>query len=103
MHHTLHLDKFGGVDFKYDHGFFEFQPENTPILEGFYFCMKNSHIEKLEGTDFENGNIFFKFQPKISKYEIFHENSEVFFLSESLSELNFLLFTDKKLIFSNGR
>ena len=35
--------------------------------------------------------VFFKFQPKIPKYEIFFENSKVFFiLSQTLSELNFI-------------
>ena len=34
--------------------------------------------------------VFLKFQQKIRKYEIFFENSKVFFLSETLSELIFI-------------
>ena len=35
--------------------------------------------------------VFFKFQPEIPNYKIFFENSKVFFfLSETLSELNFI-------------
>ena len=30
-HQTLQLDKFKGVDSKYNNGFSEFQPENTQI------------------------------------------------------------------------
>ena len=29
LHQTLQLDKFEGVDFKYDHYFFEFQPSKA--------------------------------------------------------------------------
>ena len=50
---------------------------------------ETSHIKKFESTDFEN-DIFFKFHPKILKYDIFFENSKVFFLSATLSELNFI-------------
>ena len=28
---TVQLNKFEGIDFKYDNGFFEFQPENIQI------------------------------------------------------------------------
>ena len=31
LHQTLHLDKLEGVEFKYDNGFFEFQPESAEI------------------------------------------------------------------------
>ena len=31
LQQTLHLNKFESVDFKYDNGFFEFQPENTQM------------------------------------------------------------------------
>ena len=31
FYQTLQLDKFEGFDFKYDNGFFEFQPENTQL------------------------------------------------------------------------
>ena len=40
LHQTLHLNKFEGVDFKYDNGFFEFQPKNAQIkhfLSWMYF------------------------------------------------------------------
>ena len=67
------LRQFKGVDFKYDNGFFKFQPENTQIKQFFalnvsffiHFCMKL--ISKMV-------IVSFKFQPKISKYEIFFEN-----------------------------
>ena len=36
LHQTLHLDKFEGVDFKYDNGFFEFQPKNIQIKHFLY-------------------------------------------------------------------
>ena len=97
MHHTLQLDKFEGVDFKYENGFFEFQSENIqknsfcPKCEYFLFLHEYSHIEKFRGTDFKNGNVFLSdSSKKIPKYEIFFENSKVFFLSETLSEVNFI-------------
>ena len=31
LHQTLQLNKFEGVNGKYDNGFFEFQPENIQI------------------------------------------------------------------------
>ena len=64
------------------------------VLNVSFFLHESSHIEKIKGTDFENGNsVFFKCQQKIPNYEIIFENSvtfENFFLSETLSELNFI-------------
>ena len=37
LHQTLQLNKFEGVNGKYDNGFFEFQPENIQIK---HFCCK---------------------------------------------------------------
>ena len=73
MQQTLQLIKFEGVNFKYDNGFFEFQPGNIQInifcceCKYLLFLHETSHIEKFEGTDFENGNgLFFKFSQKYS-------------------------------------
>ena len=37
-----------------------------------------------KSTGFKNGNRFFQIPTKKSKHELFFENSEVFFLSETL-------------------
>ena len=99
MHQTLHTDKFEGVDFKYDNGFFEFQSENTPIELFFpppkckYFLSlhETSHTGKFEGTDFESGNRFFQVPAKNTQVQNFLlKLKSFFFLSKILSELNFI-------------
>ena len=79
LHQTLLLNKFEGVNFKYDNGFFEIKPENIQIkhflvinISNFYFCMK------LESTDFENGNNFFQIPAKIPKFEISLKTQKIF-------------------------
>ena len=83
----MQLNKFAGVDFKYDNGSFEFQPENTQNVTDYVFYSKciflflheTSHIQKFEGTDFEKWKIvFFKFYPKISKCEILLKTQKFF-------------------------
>ena len=84
MNETLHLEKIESTDFKYDNGFFKFQPENTkinkfcPIFKYFYFCMKFAYsiiqgllISKMAKV-FPNSSL------KIPKCDIFCEKSEVF-------------------------
>ena len=79
LHQTLLLNKFEGVNFKYDNDFFEIKPENIQIkhflvinISNFYFCMK------LESTDFENGNNFFQIPAKNTQIRNFFENSKDF-------------------------
>ena len=61
-----------------------------PKCKYFLFLLESLQIEKFKGTDFKNSNSFlFKFQQEIPKYEIFFENSKVFF-SETMSEPNFI-------------
>ena len=51
-----------------------------------------SHDERVKGADFKNNNCFFSNRSlKIPKYDIFCENLKVFFLRETLCELNFTL------------
>ena len=56
------------------------------------------HSEKFEDTDFENDNSFFKFQSKIPKYNIFLENSKVFFKVKIW--VNLFLFSQTWLLIS---
>ena len=78
--------------------FFEFQPKNTQIKHFFvlnvsicYFCMKLGILKNFRVLISKMAIVFFKFQPEIPNYKIFFENSKVFFfLSETLSELNFI-------------
>ena len=81
LHQTLQLDKFEGVDFKYDHYFFEFQPSKA------YFVLNISSYF-IFAWNFEYSRVltskmaiaFLKnFSQKMPKYEIFFENSNVFF------------------------
>ena len=88
LHQTLHTDKFEGVDFKYDNGFFEFQSENNPIelffffslnVSIFYLCMRLRILKNSRVLISKVAIDFFKFQLKIPKYKIFFENSKVSF------------------------
>ena len=92
LHQTLQLDKFEGVDFKYDHYFFEFQPSKE-------FFVLNISSYFIFPWNFEYSRVltskmaiaFLKnSSQKTPKYEIFFENSNAFFLSETLSELDFI-------------
>ena len=56
----------------------------------FIFAWNICIFENFKGTDFENGNsFFFKFEQKIPKHKFFLKTQK-FFLSETLSELNFI-------------
>ena len=65
-----YLDKFEGVDFKYDISFFKFQ--SKILKKGFFgpnliylFLHKTFHFDKFEGTDFKYGYSFSNVQPKV--------------------------------------
>ena len=83
LHQTLQLDKFDGVDFKYDNGSFELKPKNTQIKHFLskikvFFCMKLCILKNLRVLISKMAIVLFKFQLKIPKYQIFFENSKVF-------------------------
>ena len=69
MHQTLQLNKFEGINFKYDNGFSQFQSKNIQIkqifvINVFLFLHATSHIEKFKGANFENGHSFFQIPAK---------------------------------------
>ena len=92
LHQTLQLGKFEGVDVKSDHYFFEFQPSKAFFLQNtssyFIFVWKFEYSRVLTS---KMAIAFLKnSSQKTPKYEIFFENSNAFFLSETLSELDFI-------------
>ena len=88
LQQALHLDKFEGVECKYDKEFLEFQRGNTqikhfcPKYKYFSFLHKTSHIEKFEGTDIENYYSFFQISAK------------------NIRQLNFTIITGKDWCFT---
>ena len=92
----MQLDKFEDADFKYDNSFSNSSPKIPkqgtfgPKFKDF-FLHQTLEQDIFEDHDLKHDNNIFKFQPKVPKYKIFFENSEFFFfLSETLSKLNFI-------------
>ena len=66
LNKNLQLDKFEGVDFKYDNSFLKFQPKNNKIRhfwsqnQAFSLFQDILQLDKFKGADFKYDNSFFK-------------------------------------------
>ena len=66
LHETLHLDKFEGVDFKYDSRLFKSQSKVTQIRQFWFQILilfiyyETLRIDKFEGANFKYDNNFLK-------------------------------------------
>ena len=85
MDESLPLEKFEGVYFKYDNGFFKFQPQNykytnfCPKHEHFSFTMKLRILKNLRLLISKMTTVFSISDLTIAKYHILCEKSKVSF------------------------
>ena len=97
--HNLQLNKFKGVNFKYDNGFYEFQPGN--LLRVLILKMA---IVFLSNSSKKNSNT--KFSLKTQKFFIFNCNFEwtkFYLVNLNYSKCYCYSCIDKNFFFSNRR